>query len=120
MSKNFPKNVPANVLQWKAGLFIKKTKKKNNLILNAYFRRLELVQIVMRAWKGVMPFAQSSSETPQQQVQTCRFRPQPVDDTRCAAQLTFEWSFSFIIHNNIYFLIIVSLTVRENFEMHVA
>lgn len=76
MSKNFPKNVPANVFQWKARLFIKnKTKEKKNLILNVYFRRLELIQIVMRAWKGVMLFAQSSSETPQQ-VQTCRFLSQ--------------------------------------------
>lgn len=71
----------------------------HNLILNVYFKRLELIKIVMRAQKGAVLGAQSSSKTPQQQVQTCRFRPQPVD-TRCAAQLTFEWSFSFIIHIN--------------------
>lgn len=73
----------------------------NNLILNVYLKRLELIKIVMRAQKGVMLGAQSSSETPQQHVQTCQFRPQPVD-TRCAAQLNFEWSFCFfIIYNDL-------------------
>lgn len=45
-SKNGPqKNVPANAFQWKAGVFF------NNLILNVYLKRLELIKVVMRARK---------------------------------------------------------------------
>lgn len=36
----------------------------NNLILNVYLKRLELIKIVMRARKGAMQATESSSQTP--------------------------------------------------------
>lgn len=63
----------------------------NNLILNAYFKRLKLITLVMRTQRGAVLGAQSSSDIPQH-VETCRFWPQPAD-ARYIAQLNFGWGF---------------------------